>query len=117
MNEENGKEDKGELGELSISCELARFNDLELEFRETEEYKALEARRKELYSEIEEAVSSEADGDILKFADLYTDMMCNDSRFFYSHSFSDGAQFMSSIVGKEGVGGLHISVATVREGE
>ena len=99
MTEDKSTKERNGLDELIASFTLERFKSLERELREINAYQAIQARKAQLYRQLEESIPEELQAALSGFADLWAKMAHYQYHYYYSRSFGDAVLLISRILG------------------
>ena len=99
MTEDKSTKERNELDKLIASFTLERFKSLERELRGINAYQAIQARKAQLYRQIEESIPEELQAALSGFADIWAKMAHYQYHYYYSRSFGDAVLLISRILG------------------
>ena len=88
-------------GEVVLPLELQRMSQLEKEFMSSAEVRSLITQRDAMYDEIEAALPERLKPQVLKCADINTDIEVLGIKFFYKHALADRAAITRLLLGKQ----------------
>ena len=88
-------------GEVTLPLEIERISQLEKEFMSSAEVQSLITQRNAIYDEIETALPERLKSQVLKCADINTDIEVSGIIFFYKHALTDRAAITRILRGKQ----------------